>query len=233
MTNYTTTSTAANSSLMASLFKSLYMQMAAALSLTGLTAYLLSGSEAYWTMLMNNPSILWIALFAELGVVMWLSARVMNMSMGAVTALFILYSVLNGVTLSSIFLVYDIGTIATTFFVTAGTFLTMSIIGYMTRIDLSKVGNVLFMLLIGLLIATIVNIFLASTTLYWIITYAGVVIFVGLTAWDTQKIRRTFEEHGTADDNGNKLALFGALILYLDFINLFLFLLRIFGGNRD
>ena len=209
------------------------MQMAAALSLTGLTAYLLSGSEAYWTMLMNNPSILWIALFAELGVVMWLSARVMNMSMGAATALFILYSVLNGVTLSSIFLVYDIGTIATTFFVTAGTFLTMSIIGYMTRIDLSKVGNVLFMLLIGLLIATIVNIFLASTTLYWIITYAGVVIFVGLTAWDTQKIRRTFEEHGTADDNGNKLALFGALILYLDFINLFLFLLRIFGGNRD
>ena len=100
MTNYTTTSTAANSSLMASLFKSLYMQMAAALSLTGLTAYLLSGSEAYWTMLMNNPSILWIALFAELGVVMWLSARVMNMSMGAATALFILYSVLNGVTLS-------------------------------------------------------------------------------------------------------------------------------------
>ena len=232
MANYVSTQTT-ESSVVATLFKSLYMQMAAALSLTGLTAYLLSGSEAYWTMLMNNPSILWIALFAELGVVMWLSARVMNMSMGAATALFILYSVLNGVTLSSIFLVYDIGTIATTFFVTAGTFLTMSIIGYMTRIDLSKVGNVLFMLLIGLLIATIVNIFLASTTLYWIITYAGVVIFVGLTAWDTQKIRRTFEEHGTADDNGNKLALFGALILYLDFINLFLFLLRIFGGNRD
>lgn len=232
MTNYTTTS-AASSSHVATLFKSLYMQMAAALTITGLTAYFLSGSEAFWNMLTANPSMLWIIFFMQIGLVLWLSARVMHMSITSATLLFIAYSILTGVTLSSIFLIYDLGTIATSFFVTAGTFLTMSIIGYTTRMDLSKLGNILYMLLIGLVIATIVNIFVASSTLYWITTYAGVVIFTGLIAWDTQKLRTLFIEHGAADEMDNKLALLGALTLYLDFINIFLYLLRIFGNSRD
>ena len=110
----------------------------------------------------------------------------------------------------------------------------MSLVGYLTKMDLSRIGNVLYMMLIGLVIATIVNLFVASTTLYWITTYAGVIIFVGLIAWDTQKLKHIFYEYGTNDENGQKLALLGALTLYLDFINLFLFLLRIFGGSsRD
>jgi FtsH-binding integral membrane protein len=184
-------------------------------------------------MLATNPSMLWIIFILQIGLVILLSARVFHMSMTAATLLFITYSVITGVTLSSIFLIYDLGTVATSFFVTAGTFLTMSIIGYTTRMDLSKLGNILYMLLIGLVIATIVNIFVASSTLYWITTYAGVVIFTGLIAWDTQKLRTLFIEHGAADEMGNKLALLGALTLYLDFINIFLYLLRIFGNSRD
>ena len=232
MTNYTTTG-AGTQSMVSALFKSLYMQMAAALTLTGLTAYFTSQSQAFWATLATNPSLLWILLIAQIGLVIWLSARVMRMSIGMATILFIAYSVLTGITLSSIFLVYDMGTISTTFFVTAGTFLTMSIVGYTTRMDLSRIGNLLLMLLIGVIIATIVNIFVASSTLYWVITYVGVVVFVGLIAWDTQKLRTLFLEYGSADEGGQRLALLGALTLYLDFINLFLHLLRIFGGNRD
>ena len=220
--------------MVSALFKSLYMQMAAALTVTGLTAYLLAGSASFWNMLATNPSMVWILFIAQIGLVIWLSARVMKMSMASATMLFIAYSVLTGVTLSSIFLVYSLGTIATTFFVTAGTFFVMSLVGYTTRMDLSRVGNVLYMMLIGLIIATVVNLFVASSTLYWITTYAGVVIFVGLIAWDTQKLRTLFVQYGTADEGGQRLALLGALTLYLDFINLFLFLLRIFGGgNRE
>lgn len=233
MTNYTTAQSQTQS-MVSSLFRSLYMQMAAALTVTGLTAYFLSQSEAFINYLFTNPSLVWICLFAELGVVMWLSARVMHMSMGSATLLFILYSVLTGVTFSTLFLVYDLGTIATTFFTTAGTFFVMSLVGYVTKMDLSRVGNVLYMMLIGLVIATVVNIFVASSTLYWVITYAGVLIFVGLIAFDTQKIKNLFLEYGSADEVGQKLSLLGALTLYLDFINLFLFLLRIFGGSsRD
>lgn len=208
--------------------------MAAALTLTGITAYFLSQSEGFWAYLSTHPNMLWIAMFAQLGVVIWLSARVMHMSMSTATLLFILYSALTGVTFTTIFLAFDLGTIATTFFVTAGTFFTMSLVGFATKMDLSRVGNVLYMMLIGLVIASVVNIFVASTTLHWVITYAGVLIFVGLIAFDTQKIKTLFLDYGTADESGQKLALLGALTLYLDFINLFLFLLRIFGGSsRD
>jgi FtsH-binding integral membrane protein len=232
MTHYATTE-ARTQTMVSTLFKSLYMQMAAALTVTGLTAYFLSQSARFWEMLATNPSMLWVLIFAQIGVVVWLSARVMRMSMGAATMLFIAYSVLTGITLSSIFLIYDMGTIATTFFVTAGTFFAMSLIGYITRMDLSRIGSMLYMMLIGIIIATVVNFFVASTTLYWVITYVGVIVFVGLIAWDTQKIRNIFIEHASADENGFKLALLGALILYLDFINLFLYLLRIFGNSRD
>lgn len=232
MTNYSTAQSQTQS-MIASLFKSMYMQMAAALTLTGITSYFLSQSVGFLEFLFNNPSTVWILFFAQLGVVILLSARVMRMSMATATLLFILYSVLTGATFSTIFLVFDLGTIATTFFVTAGTFFAMSLVGYITKMDLSKLGNILYMLLIGLLIATVVNIFVASSTLYWIITYAGVVIFVGLIAYDTNKIRDIFLEYGSPDEGGQKLALLGALTLYLDFINLFLFLLRIFGNSRD
>ena len=154
------------------------------------------------------------------------------MSMTMATMLFILYSVLMGVTMSSIFMVYTMSSIASVFFITAGMFLTMSILGYVTRLDLTKLGSLLFMALIGLLIASVVNIFLGSEMLYWIVSYAGVIIFTGLAAFDTQKIKQMFIQYGSADEMGNKIALFGALTLYLDFINLFLFLLRILGDRR-
>ena len=231
MENYSTTRVV-EQSMVASLFKSTYMQMAAALTVTALTAFFLSESLSFQLMIINNPSIMWIAIFAELGVVMWLSARLFSMSMTSATLLFILYSVLNGVTLSVIFLVYEMDVIATTFGVTAGMFFVTSLIGYITRMNLSKLGSVFMMLLIGIIIATVVNIFVGSETLYWIITYVGVVVFVGLTAYDTNKLKQLYLEHGDNGEAGQKLALMGALTLYLDFINLFLFLLRIFGDRR-
>lgn len=232
MANFVFTHQSATSSAIATLLKSVYMQMAAALSVTGIVAYFLSQSPAFWQILIENPSLIWIALFAQLGLVIWLSARLQHMSMSAATLLFILYSVLMGVSMSSIFMVYTMGSIASTFFITAGTFLAMSIIGYVTRLDLSRIGSILLMALIGVIIATVVNIFLHSETLYWVISFAGVLIFVGLTAYDTQKIKTMVTNHGVADEMGHKLALFGALMLYLDFVNLFLHLLRILG-NRE
>ena len=206
--------------------------MAAALSVTGIVAYFLSESPAFWQTLATNPSLIWITIIAQLGLVIWLSARLHTMSMTSATLLFILYSVLMGVSMSSIFMVYTMESIASTFFITAGTFLVMSIIGFVTRIDLSRIGSILLMALVGLIIATVVNIFLHSETLYWVISFAGVLIFVALTAFDTQKIKSMVANYGVADDMGHKLALLGALTLYLDFVNLFLYLLRILG-NRD
>ena len=206
--------------------------MAAALSVTGIVAYFLSQSPAFWQTLATNPSLIWITIIAQFGLVIWLSARLQAMSMSTATLLFILYSVLMGVTMSSIFMVYTMGSIASTFFITAGTFFAMSIIGYVTRIDLSRIGSILVMALVGIIIATIVNIFLHSETLYWVVSFAGVLIFVGLTAYDTQKIKTMVANYGVADEMGHKLALFGALMLYLDFVNLFLHLLRILG-NRE
>lgn len=232
MAHYTSTQTAAQS-LVSTLFKSVYMQMAAALTVTGLTAYAVANSPQLLYALFSNSASIWILLIAQFGLVIWLSSRVMRMSLTSATLLFILYSVLTGLTFSSIFFVYTYESIASTFFVTAGTFFAMSLVSYTTRMDLSKIGNILYMLLIGLLIATVVNIFVASSGLYWVITYAGVIIFTGLIAWDTQKLKTIFLEYGSADDSGHKLALLGALTLYLDFINLFLFLLRILGGNRE
>jgi FtsH-binding integral membrane protein len=164
---------------------------------------------------------------------MWLSARIFSMSMAKATLLFILYSVLNGVTMSMIFLVYEPMSIVVTFAATAGMFLVTSLIGYITRMDFSRLGSVLMMMLVGLIIASVINIFLGSETMYWVITYAGVIIFVGLTAYDTNKLKQIYLQHGEAGEMGQKLALMGALTLYLDFINLFLYLLRFFGASRD
>lgn len=232
MANYATTQTA-EQSLVSALFKSLYMQMAAALTITGLTAWFVANSPAMISFLFSNSASIWIFAIAQIGIVIWLSARLFSMSTTTATLLFIAYSVLTGMTLSSIFLVYSGESIAATFLVTAGTFLVMSIIGYVTKMDLTKLGSILYMLLIGLIIASVVNIFLASSELYWITTYVGVIVFVGLIAWDTQKIRKTFIAHGSYDEPAQKIALMGALMLYLDFINLFLYLLRILGNARE
>jgi FtsH-binding integral membrane protein len=183
-------------------------------------------------MLINTPYMMWIVLIAQIGVVIWLSARLHKMSITSATMLFIAYSVLTGVTFGTIFLAYDMSDIIATFFVTAGTFFVTSLVGYITRMDLSKMGSILMMLLIGLIIATVVNMFIGNEGLYMACTYLGVIIFVGLTAWDTQRIKNMFLDYGTADENGQKLALMGALMLYLDFINLFIYLLRLIS-SRD
>lgn len=231
MAQYVTSQTAAESAA-ATLFKSLYMQMAAALTITGLVAYFLSESVDFWYFLAENSFAIWGIFIAQIVLVIWLSARLPKMSMTSATLLFILYSALMGVTMSTIFMIYTMSSIASVFFITAGTFLVMSLIGFFTRIDLTRVGSLLFMALVGLIIASVVNIFLHSETLYWVVSYAGVVIFVGLTAYDTQKIKNTFIQYGEVDEMGQKLALYGAFSLYLDFINLFLHLLRIMGDRR-
>ena len=234
MENFSTsTSQAMTQERVSALFKNMYMQMASALALTGVTAFVLSESASFMTYLIYNPWLWWVCMLAEVGVVLFLSARVMKMSTNMATLMFVLYSMLTGVTLSTIFLVYQMETIATTFFVTAGTFFAMSLVGYFTKTDLTKMGSMLRMLLIGLIIATVVNILVASSALYWITTYVGIIIFVGLIAYDTQKIKEIFYKHGSVDESGYKLALMGALTLYLDFINLFIYLLRFFGGSRD
>ena len=231
MANYVSQHTATEVAVSA-LFKSVYMQMAAALSITGLVAYFLSQSQDFWIFLANNTSLIWVVLIAQIVLVIWLSARFTRMSMTSATLLFILYSAMMGVTMSTIFMVYTMSSIASVFFITAGMFLVMSLLGYFTRIDLTRLGSLLFMALIGVIIASLVNIFLKSEMLYWVVSYVAVVVFVGLTAYDTQKIKQMLVEYGEVDEMGYKLALFGALTLYLDFINLFLYLLRIFGDRR-
>ena len=173
---------------------------------------------------------MWILLAAELGLVLFLSARIDKMSSATATAMFYLYSVVNGLTLTPIFLLYTQTSIAMTFAITAGTFGAMALFGYVTKQDLSKFGSILFMALLGLIVCIVVNLFLGSSMLDLIISGAGVLIFVGLTAWDTQAIKRMCAE--TDPSMVSKVATMGALSLYLDFINLFLYLLRFFG-NRN
>lgn len=217
----------------AKLMRSVYLWMVLALVITGLTAAYVASSPAYISALVNNPVLFYGVIIAELALVFILSGRIHKMSFTSASLMFILYSLLTGVSLSTIFLAYTESSIATTFLITAGTFGTMSLVGFVTKKDLSKLGGILFMALIGLIIATLVNIFLVSDTLGWIINYVGVLIFVGLTAYDTQKIKQMVREYGTdINEQTQKMALMGSLSLYLDFINMFLYLLRIFG-NRD
>ena len=217
----------------AKLMRSVYLWMVLALVITGLTAAYVASSPAYISALMNNSILFYGVIIAELALVFILSGRIHKMSFTSASLMFILYSLLTGVSLSTIFLAYTESSIATTFLITAGTFGTMSLVGFVTKKDLSKLGGILLMALIGLIIATVVNIFLVSDTLGWIINYVGVLIFVGLTAYDTQKIKQMMREYGTdINEQTQKMALMGSLSLYLDFINMFLYLLRNFG-NRD
>ena len=181
----------------------------------------------------QNPVLLTVLIVAELGLVIGISWGINKMAAATATALFALYAALNGVTLGYIFVVYTLPAITGAFLTTAATFAVMAIIGTVTRRDLSKLGSILFMALIGLILASLVNLFLQNSMFGWIVTYAGVLIFVGLTAYDAQKIKRLYLQMGGEMEINRKLSVLGALTLYLDFINLFLMLLRIFGGRRN
>lgn len=208
--------------------------MTAGLALTGVVAYWLTGNAAAMRAIVTNPMLFYGAMIGELVLVMFLSARIGAMSAAAATVAFAVYAALNGVTMSVIFLAYTGTTIALAFFTTAATFGAMSIYALTTKRDLSGIGHYLLMGLIGLIIASVVNMFLRSTPMYYLISYAGVALFMGLTAWDTQRITAMSRQFsGTVDEeNYIKLSIMGALKLYLDFINIFLFLLRIFGRRK-
>jgi hypothetical protein len=212
--------------------RSVYYWMAGALAITGLTAMLVANNPALLNFLFSSPTLVWGLLIGEIVLVLILSAAINRLSFSTATLLFILYSVINGVTLSSIFVVYTQGSIASTFFITAGMFGGLALYGSVTKKDLSGMGRFLFMTLIGLIIASIVNIFMHSEMLYWITTFVGVLVFAGLTAWDAQKIQQMALMADDVNESTQKMALLGALTLYLDFINLFLYLLRIFGKRN-
>ena len=210
-----------------------YGWMSIGLALTGAVAYLVSSSPAILQLIFGNKLLFWGLVIGQLLMVGYLAAAVTRMSAATATLVYMLYAVLNGVTLSGIFIMYTGASIMGTFLITGGTFAAMSIYGYFTKQDLTRAGNLLFMALIGLVIASVVNIFFRNPIMYWIITYAGILIFVGLTAYDTQKIKQMniIGNEGTEEDH--KEAIMGALTLYLDFINLFLYLLRLFGRSND
>lgn len=220
------------SSAMPALMRKVYVWMTMALAITGLTAYYVAHSSLIYT-LYNTPALLWGLIIGELALVFIISGMINRLTLTTATLLFVLYSVINGVTLSSIFMVYTMTSIAKVFFITAGTFGVMALIGYTTKKDLSSIGRLAFMALIGLIIATLVNVFFVKSAGFdLLLSYLGVLIFVGLTAYDTQKIKQMLLQVEFADEGAQKIALLGALSLYLDFINLFLYLLRIFGSRE-
>ena len=211
------------------LMRKTYLWMSMALVITGLTAYVVATNAAISSYLFMHSQLIWVLFLAEIGLVIGLSAAIRKISLSTATLMFVAYAALNGITFSSLFYVYTMGSLASTFFITAGTFGAMSLVGFFTKTDLSSMGKILLMALIGLIIASVVNIFVASSGLEMLMTYLGVLIFVGLTAYDTQKIKQMFLMAPDASESTQKYAVLGALTLYLDFINLFLYLLRIFG----
>ena len=215
------------------LFRTVYLWMTLALVITGFVAMYVAKSYALISMIAQNSFMFWGILIAEVALVMYMSARIHRISFTTATLLFIAYSVLNGVTMSILFMVYTLSSIATTFFVTAGTFGAMALFGYVTKKDLSRIGSICIMGVIGLIIASLVNLFLHNSMMDLVISYIGVLLFVGLTAYDSQKIKQML----TGDDievneTTQKIALMGSLTLYLDFINLFIYLLRILGDRK-
>ncbi len=214
------------------LMRKVYVWMTLALVITGVTAYGVATSPGLMMAIATNKLLFWGLIIAEFGLVLAISAAINKLSLTTATMLFVLYSVINGATLSFIFAIYTMSSIASVFFITAGTFAVMAFIGYTTKKDLTSMGKILLMALIGIIIATVVNIFLKSTGLEMIVSYLGVLIFVGLTAYDSQKIKQMLLMAPDAGEGAQKLALLGALSLYLDFVNLFIYLLRIFGRRE-
>ena len=206
--------------------------MMSGLLLTGAFAMMVSSSPSIMHAIGANPIIFFGLMIAELGLVIWLTARIAKMSAMTATMVFIGYSILTGVTLSVIFLAYTAASIGSTFFVTAATFGVMYAYGSMTRRDLTSMGSFMMMGLVGVIIASVVNMFLQNETVYWITTYISIFIFVGLTAWDAQKIKGMSAAALGDAETEQKTAIVGALALYLDFINLFLLLLRVMGKRK-
>lgn len=215
--------------------RSVYNWMAFALALTGFVAFYVSQSPTMVRMIFGNPFVFFILILAELGLVFSIGGMVNRMSASTATSLFVIYAALNGVTLSFIFLAYTKTSIASTFFICSGTFVGCSIYGWSTKRDLTSWRGFLTMGLIGIIIASLVNLFMRSSAMHTIISYIGVIVFIGLTAYDTQKLKNMAltQPEGLEGAVIRKGAILGALSLYLDFINLFLMLLRIFGQTRD
>lgn len=214
--------------------RGVYGWMAAGLGLTAVTAVFTASSPALMSLIFGSMITMIVLIVAQFGLVVALSAAINRLSAGAATGMFLLYSALNGLTLSGIFVVYTGATIASAFAVCSGMFVAMSIYGLVTKRDLTSWGSFLFMGLVGMILASVVNIFVKSSVLGMILNYVGVLVFVGLTAYDTQKLKDMGESAPLNDATAiRRGSILGALTLYLDFINLFLMLLRIFGGNRD
>lgn len=214
------------------LLRKVYVWMTLALVITGITAYGVANSPGILQAIYTNKILFFGMIIAEFALVIGVSAAINKLSLATATLMFILYSVINGALMSYIFLAYTASSVATVFFITAGTFAAMAVVGYTTKTDLSSMGKYLFMALIGLIIATVVNLFVKSDGMTLILSYIGVLVFVGLTAWDSQKIKQMLLQAPDAGEGAQKLALLGALTLYLDFINLFIYLLRIFGKRE-
>ena len=226
-------STRYSDSVVATLMRNVYIWMTLALVITGLTAMVTAKSEALMTFIFTNNWALIALMILQLGLVFYFSARLNRMSFSTATAVFILYSAITGLTFSSIFVVFSMSSIATTFFITAGMFAAMALVGSFTKKDFSGIGKFALMALIGLIIAGIVNMFLRNAMMDFIVSGIGVLVFAGLTAYDSQKIRQMLQMQSEINESTQKLALFGSLSLYLDFINIFLYLLRFFGSSRD
>ncbi len=217
-----------------SILKNVYLWMTAGLTMTGVVAYAVATSETLLRMFLGSGTSFLLVVIAQFALVIFLTARLQKMTSTTAIASFIGYSVLTGITLSVIFYAYSGLVISRAFFTTAAAFGGMSVYGMTTKRDLDGVGHYLIMGLWGIIIASLINMFLGSSQMYYVISVIGVLIFLGLTAWDTQKIRRMNDAYGSSMDEETyiKLSILGALILYLDFINIFLFLLRIFGRNN-
>lgn len=215
------------------LMRKVYLWMTLALVITAITAYGVATSPAAIQFILGNRIVFFGLIIAEFALVFAVGGMINRLSITTATLLFTLYSVVNGATLSIVLLAYTQESVTQVFFITAGTFAAMSAVGYLTKRDLSSVGRILFMALIGLIIATVVNIFWKNSGFMAILNYLGVLIFVGLTAYDTQKIKNMLLTAEDGGEVGQKMALLGALTLYLDFINLFLYLLKILGKSRD
>lgn len=222
------------SAAMPKLLRSVYGWMCAGLTITALSAMTLAKNYALLVAIMSNSLAFWGIIIATFGLVLVLNTCINKLSFGVATVCYAVYSMLMGVMLSSVFFTYTMTSIVSTFAISAGTFGAMSLVGFFIKKDLSTMGRMFFMLLIGIIIATVVNIFVASSGLAMILNYAGVVVFVGLTAYDTQKIKEIMQETSRygVSENTQKVALLCSLTLYLDFINLFLHLLRILGDRK-
>jgi uncharacterized protein len=221
-----------STAVVARFMNNVYAWMAAGLALTAVVAWMVAHNAAALGTIFNTGTFI-LLILVQLGLVMAISYAINKISAGVATALFLLYAAINGLTFSVIFVTYSLGDIGVAFAITAGMFGGMSLIGYVTKMDLSSFRGFFIMGLIGIVIASVVNLFLASGPLYWIITYAAVALFLGLTAYDTQKLKQIAYATEGNPQMANRLAINGALALYLDFINLFLLVLRIMGSRRN